>query len=313
MNANKRDQQRSVCIVILTWNGLDYTRACIDSIRNQTRFDDYRIVVADNGSKDGTIEYLRAQSDVALVENGTNLGFAKGNNQALAICDPASDIILLNNDTEIIQPDWITRLQETAFSSPDIGVVGCRLRRPDGMLQHAGTYMPLDGFWGQQTGAGEQDINQFSQDRDVEGVVFACVYLKREILHEIGFLDEEYFSYFEDTDYCFRAMEAGYRVVCCGAVTVIHHENVSTKINGVPHNDLFAKAQKIFRRKWEAKLKESRYTQEIGWHSIFNFPTGYAISSRELAMSLDRQRVHVAYRYVYGPGTLFPVDEPERV
>jgi GT2 family glycosyltransferase len=312
LNETGHDGPRPVSIVILTWNGLDYTRACIDSIRNQTKFDDYRIVVADNGSTDGTLEYLRRQSDLTVVENGANLGFAKGNNRALAVCDPASDVILLNNDTEIIQPDWIELMQNTALSSPDIGVVGCRLRRPGGMLQHAGTYMPLDDLWGQQTGAGEQDINQFSQNRDVEGVVFACVYLKREILAGIGFLDEEYFSYFEDTDYCFRVLEAGYRVVCCGAVTVVHHEHVSTAINRVPQKEMFSKAQVIFRRKWEAKLRASKYTREIGWHSIFNFPTGYAISSRELAMALDRQRVHVAYKYVYGPGTLFPVEEPEQ-
>jgi GT2 family glycosyltransferase len=307
-----RAANRPVSIVILTWNGLDYTKACIESIRSCTKFDDYRIVVADNGSTDGTLEYLRGQSDITIVENGENLGFAKGNNRAIAVCDPAGDVILLNNDTEIIQPDWIERLQQTALSAPEIGVVGCRLRRPGGMLQHAGTYMPVDSFWGQQIGAGEQDINQFPQNRDVEGVVFACVYLRREVLTDVGLLDEEYFSYFEDTDYCFRALERGYRTVCCGSVTVVHHENVSSRINAVPHNDLFRKAQAVFRRKWEAKLTQSRYTRKIGWHSIFNFPTGYAISSRELAVALDRQRVHVAYKYVYGPGTLFPVEEPEQ-
>ena len=67
----------------------------------------------------------------------------------------------------------------------------------------------------------------------------------------------------------------------------------------------------VFRRKWESKLRAKRYTREIGWHSLMNFPTGYAISSRELATALDRNGVHVAYQYVYGPGTLFPPDEPE--
>src|SRR5207248_10481708 len=112
--------------------------------------------------------------------NNRNLGFAKGNNRAIEQCDPDSDIILLNNDTEIVQADWISRLQEAAYSAPDVGIVGCRLVRPDGTVQHAGTFMPLDTFWGQQMGGGEKDINQHAGDKEVEGVGFACVYRKRE-------------------------------------------------------------------------------------------------------------------------------------
>src|SRR3984893_12659126 len=171
--------------------------------------------------------------------------------------------------------------------------------------------MATHTFWGQQVGSDEKDINQYNRDRDVEGVVFACVYIKRQALTEIGLLDEDYFSYFEDTDYCFRVMEKGFRVVCCGSVTILHHEHASTTVNQVKQRMMFQQAQKIFRGKWERKLRDQRYTRQIGWHSIFNFPTGYAISSRELACALDRKGVHVAYRYVYGPGTVFPRNEPK--
>jgi GT2 family glycosyltransferase len=302
---------RPVSVIVLTWNGIDYTKACLDSIRAKTDFRDYKIVVADNGSTDGTVEYLQKQTGITTVFNRDNLGFTKGNNVAIAKSDPESDVILLNNDTEIVQPNWISALQEVAYSAPDIGVVGCRLVRPDGMLQHAGTYLPVDSFAGEQIGACEKDINQFPGNNDVEGVVFACVYLKRETLNTVGLLDEDYFSYFEDTDYCFRVKERGLRVVCCGSVRVIHHEHVSTRVNGVPQGKVFESAKAVFRRKWESKLRAERYTREIGWHSLMNFPTGYAISSRELATALDRHGVHVAYKYVYGPGTLFPPNEPE--
>ena len=164
----------------------------------------------------------------------------------------------------------------------------------------------------EQIGACERDIHQFPATNDVEGVVFACVYLKRETLKLVGLLDEDYFSHFADTDYCFRVKERGLRVVCCGSVRVIHHEDVSTRVNGVPAKQMFESAQKVFRRKWESKLLAERYTRKIGWHSLMNFPTGYAISSRELATALDRNGVHVAYQYVYGPGTLFPPDEPDK-
>lgn len=304
--------QRPVSVIILTWNGIDYTKACLDSIRTKTDFQNYRIIVADNGSTDGTVEYLQKQPGLIPVFNGANLGFTKGNNVAIAQSDPESDVILLNNDTEIVQPDWIASLQDVAYSAPDIGIVGCRLVRPDGMLQHVGTYIPVDTFSGEQIGACETDINQFPGNNDVEGVVFACVYVKRETLNIVGLLDEDYFSYFEDTDYCFRVKERGLRVVCCGSVRVIHHEHVSTRVNGAPQGKMFARGREVFRRKWETKLLAERYTRKIGWHSLMNFPTGYAISSRELATALDRNGVHVAYKYVYGPGTLFPPDEPEK-
>jgi GT2 family glycosyltransferase len=307
-----KETQRPVSVVLLTWNGLEYTKACLDSIRLKTSFNRYDIVVADNGSTDGTVEYLQAQSDVKTVYNDANLGFAKGSNVAIAQTDPQSDVILLNNDTEIVQPDWISALQRVAHSADDIGMVGCRLIRPDGMLQHMGAYLPVDTFAGEQIGACERDINQFPGNHDVESVVFACVYLKRATLEAVGLLDEEYFSYFEDTDYCLRVKERGLRVVCCGDVRVVHHEHVSTRVNGVSQNKMFTAGQAVFRRKWEAKLVAERYTRKIGWNSLMNFPTGYAISSRELATALDRNGVHVAYQYVYGPGTLFPPEEPEK-
>jgi GT2 family glycosyltransferase len=299
-----------VTVIVLTWNGLDYTKRCLESLRN-TSHPQCQFHVADNGSSDGTPEYLSSLTSISSFANGRNLGFAKGNNQAIGRSDPGSDIVLLNNDTEILQPDWIERLQTTAYSDPAIGLVGCRLVNSQGLLLHAGTYLPVETFWGQQIGSNEKEVNQYNEDRDVEGVVFACVYLKRRVLNEVGLLDEDYFSYFEDTDYCFRAKEKGYRVVCCGSVTVLHHEHVSTTVNQVKQEAMFRRAQKVFRAKWETKLKGPRYARELGWHSIFNFPSGYAISSRQLACSLDRLGVNVAYTYVYGPGTPFPLHEPD--
>jgi GT2 family glycosyltransferase len=303
---------RSVTIVVLAWNGLAYTRRCVETVLRNTDYPAYRILVVDNGSTDGTWEYIERQEILTSIRNPANLGFAKGSNIGIRAADPLSDIVLLNNDTEIHQPDWLWQLQRAAYDAPTVGPVGCRMVRPDGLLEHAGAYMPLDTFWGQHIGAGERNVNQYSRNRDVEGVVFACVYLKRELLRTAGLLDEDYGSYFEDTDYCLRAAKLGYRTVCCGSVTIFHHENVSTRINRVEHRDLFLKAQKVFRSKWERKLSKTRYTREIGWHSLFNFTMGYAIHSRELACALDRHGVHVAYRYVYGPGTVRPVDEPDR-
>jgi len=303
---------RKVTIVILTWNGLPYTKRCLESLHAETDFQGYEVIVVDNGSTDGSVEYLKSIPWVRLVHNSSNLGFAKANNQAIELCDHGSDVVLLNNDTEILQRDWLARLQQSAYRSPDIGIVGARLKRPDGMLQHAGTYMPIETFWGQQIGSLEKDINQYNLDTEVEGVVFACVYIKRNVLDEVGVLDENYFSYFEDTDYCLRSKQHGFKVICCGSVTVLHHENTSTKINRVTHSDLFGASQITFKKKWKKKLESERYTRQVNWHSLLNFPTGYATSSKEIVLELDRQNVRVNYEYLYGPGTVFPVSEPEQ-
>src|SRR5437588_669301 len=74
----------------------------------------------------------------------------------------------------------------------------------------------------------ETDVDQYAAAREVEGIVFACAYIRREVLDAIGALSEEYVSYFEDTDYCLRAKDAGFRTLVCGAVTIVHHEHGST-------------------------------------------------------------------------------------
>lgn len=303
---------RKVSIIILTWNGLAYTKRCLDTLRSLTTHRNYTIYVADNGSTDGTVEYLKSQKDIKCVFNNANLGFPKGNNVAIKLTPPDSDILLLNNDTEILPdcPDWLEKMQAAAYAAPDIGVVGCRLVRANGMLQHLGAWMPVGPYWGQQIASNEANVNQYPYDSDVESVVFACAYIKREVIEKVGLLCEDFFAYFEDTDYCLRAKAAGYRTVCCGGAKIAHHENVSTKENKVCHNDIFLKSQGIFKKKW-AKTCEARYTQSLNWLSTVSRPHGYAMSSKEMLLHLDAQNVAVSYRYLYGAGTVFPLEEPE--
>lgn len=303
-------EHRHIRIIILTWNGLNYTNQCLASLRANTSNASYSVMVVDNGSTDGTVEYLQKMDWIHTVFNDKNLGFVRGNNVALKNLPDNCDIVLLNNDTEIYQPNWLDELQKTAHANPETGIVGCRLARKDGKLLHAGAYMPPT-YWGQQIGSNQVDVGQFGDNREVESIVFACAYIKRELFDAIGLLDEDFFSYFEDSDYCLRAKNAGFKTVCCGSVTLVHHENVTTEVNQIKHSDLFEKSQKIFRHKWERQIETSRYEHELDWHSIVNFPTGYAISSKEMMLALDKAKVNLRYKYVYGRGTPFPVEEPE--
>ncbi len=298
-----------VTIIILTWNGLEYTKKCLKSLKEQTNYQDYQVVVVDNGSKDGTIAYLEQLDWIILIKNKENLGFVKGNNAALERIKDG-DIVLMNNDIIIEQTDWLEKLNQAAYQKETIGIVGCRLVNEKGEFLHAGTYIYPETYWGQQIGGGQKEIGQFPENREVEGVVFACAYIKRALLEKLPNLNEKFFSYFEDTDYCLAAHELGYQSVCCGEVTLIHYQNVSTDVNQVNFSDMFLKSQKIFKKIWSEKL-EQKYEIGMTWNSIVNFPTGYAVSAKNMMLALDKLKVDIRYKYVYGEGTPFPVNEPE--
>ncbi len=301
---------RRVTIVILSWNRWELTRRCLETLKSHTDLTHVDVLVVDNGSTDETPARLAEIPWIRVLTNTSNLGYVRGNNVGIRAALPGSDVLLLNNDVEILQPDWVDRLREAAHAAADVGVVGCRLVLPDGRLLHAGTFILPDTFWGQQIGALEKNVNQYARTRDVEGVVFACAYLRRELLDVLPGLSEEYVSYFEDTDFCLRAKEKGFRTVCCGAVTLLHREHGSTSDAPDLFEKIFTKSQATFRTRWKSAL-EARYTAEVSWQSILNFPTGYAMSCREILRALDADGVRAAYSYVYGPGTPFPVLEPE--
>ena len=287
-----------VSIVILTWNGLELTKQCLLSLFNHTKYNNYVVYIVDNGSSDGTLEYLdKFPYPLNVIKNKKNIGFVAGNNLALKSIE-FGDIILLNNDVVITQENWIDEMQKTAYSDKKIGLVGCRLLDSYKNLQHAGTYIYPDDCIGHQIGGGEPDFGQFSVDREVEGVVFACVYIKRELIKSIGNLDERYFSYFEDTDYCLRAKKAGYKCICCGSVTLTHQQNASTKVNQVNLSKMYLESQKIFIHKWKKELEDS-YEFTILWESILSGKSGYAVSSRNIVMELNDLNVDIRYKHSY--------------
>jgi len=220
--------------------------------------------------------------------------------------------VLLNNDTLITQANWLHLLQETAYTSTSVGVVGCRLvggGDMTGKLLHAGSYIYPETHMGQQIGGLQLDVHQYTSVRDVQGVVFACTYLKRTVLNQLGMLDTRYFAYFDDTDYCLQALTAGYRVVYDGRVEITHFHNTSTKENRTDFWSIYMPSRQYFQDKWDPYLR-SRYEARINWTSTVNLPIhGYTDTSRNIMISLDDAQVFVKYRYAYGPGTPIPLTE----
>ena len=302
-------ERRPVAIVILTWNAVAYTRRCLEALREGTDHPAWRMIVVDNGSTDGTVEWLRQQDDVTLFENGTNLGFTRGVNIGLRACRPDEDVVLMNNDLVVTDPGWLDELADVAHSRDDVGVVGTRLVDGQGVVGHLGSYMPPVSLYGQQMGGGEPDIGQATRNREVECVVFALAYLRRECLDAVGLLDEDFFAYFEDTDFCLRAHKAGFRVMYAGGVCPVHFHNTSTRENKIDFWSIYERSRAHFRQKWGRWLEHDRYEGEAVWHSVLTRPLGYALHSRRMMLALHDAGVRVAYRNAYGERDA-PVEHP---
>jgi len=305
--------QRPVAIVMLTWNALAFTKRCIAALQARTELPAWRLIVVDNGSTDGTPDWVEGLDGVTLIRNARNLGFTKGCNLGIAAARPDEDIVLMNNDVIVVDPGWLAKLQDAAFAAPDVGVVGARLVDGQNVVLHLGAYMMPLTVMGQQMGGFELDVNQAARDRQVESVVFAQAYLRRECLDAVGPLDEDLFAYFEDSDYCQRARRAGFSVVCAGGVTSVHHQSTSTRENKVDFWSVYGRSRKVFTRKWAQWLEHDRYEAEMTWHSVVHQPLGYAVQSRKLMAALHFADVKVAYRNAYnlaeGPTNDFLLDD----
>lgn len=234
-----------VTVVTLTWNACSATRRYIESFADCPLPANAEWQVIDNGSTDQTMPLLRAWK-LPVLRNETNLGFTKAANQGVMSCD--TDVVIMNNDTTVIQGDWLAKLQETAYSSADIGIVGCRIANQNGEIIHyAGAVDENLKGRNLTCGAGEH-----AGVEDVQYATFACVYIKRATIDKIGLLDEGYFAYYEDTDYCFRARAAGLRVVVDGRVVVLHDENTSSRENNIDLAAIIKRSHQRFASAWAA-------------------------------------------------------------
>ncbi|MFO7654698.1 MAG: glycosyltransferase [Candidatus Krumholzibacteriia bacterium] len=229
------DPHLDVSIVIPVFDRLELTRACVASIHRHTPPGRFEIVVVDNGSSDGTAEYLReetARGRLRVVSNPANGGFARGCNQGAA-AGRGRHLLFLNNDMEVT-PGWLTPLIVTLDDDPEIGAVGARLLFPDGTIQHAGVAV-ID----QWTGAGHllggrhlsyrkpADFPGASRPLRLQAVTGACLLVRAELFRRLDGFDESFWNGNEDVDLCFRIAAAGYGTVYRPESVVIHYESQS--------------------------------------------------------------------------------------
>lgn len=215
-----------VSVVIVTWNGRDYIGPCLDALVRQRETPSFEIVVVDNGSTDGTPDLVAARTPAPrLIRSERNLGFPAGNN--LGIRAAGGQIVVLLNQDTVVDPGWLAALTRGMAESPGTGIAGCRIRFPDGRLQHAGGRLARPEATPFHLGHGETERGQYGEATEAEFVTGAAMALRREMLDEIGLLDEGFFLYYEDTDLCYRARAAGYGVRYLPDATLVHHESAS--------------------------------------------------------------------------------------
>ena len=207
------DTQALVCTVILNWNGLADTRECIKSLE-QADYPNNRIVVVDNGSEADEAAALRTEfgDSIVPIESQVNLGFAGGANLGLryGLDHGAGYVLLLNNDTTV-DPGFLSALVQAAEARGNVAAVCPKAYyydEPD-VIYSAGGSVNLWTATARQIGRGQRDAGQFERLAKRDYADGVCILIPRRALETVGLLDEEYFAYWEETDWCIRAREKG--------------------------------------------------------------------------------------------------------
>jgi GT2 family glycosyltransferase len=224
----------NVSIVIVNWNTCNILKACLQSAYSETKEVQFEVIVVDNGSADGSVEMIKAEfPQVILIENAENRGFAAANNQGIAI-SKGKYVLVLNSDT-IILDNAISKAVFFADKHSDAAVIGCRILNPDKTLQPScfmfpsvlnmilsSSYLykvfPTNQFFGRER------MTWWNRDDEKEvDVATGCFMLvRKEAIDRIGSMDEDFFMYAEETDWCCRFKQAGWKILFTPSAEIIH-------------------------------------------------------------------------------------------
>ncbi len=227
-------------IVIVSWNVRDLLRRCLHSILDARHSMRIEVVVVDNASTDDSSDMVRAEfPNVHIITNSENRGFPAANNQGLAVAQ-GQYVLLLNPDTEVIE-DGLATMVAFADAHPGVGMVGPQLLYPDGSIQSSRRRFPtlataaFESTWLEPYAPRRLLEHYYVLDQpdsvvqDVDWVMGAAMMARREAIEQVGLMDEGFFMYSEELDWCRRFREAGWRVIYLPTARVIHHEGKSSE------------------------------------------------------------------------------------
>jgi GT2 family glycosyltransferase len=255
-----------VSLIIPTRDCADVLETCVRSIRNLTRYDNYEIIIVDNGSVEDRTRTLFVElakdPEIRILPRAEPFNFSRLNNAAAR--EATGTIIgLINNDIEVTDGAWLANMVALAVR-PETGCVGAKLHYPDGRLQHAGVVVGLGGVAGHGHRFQRADepgyLGRLNYVHEVSAVTAACLLVRREVFDAVNGLDEGLTVAFNDVDFCLRVRAAGYRNVWTPQASLIHHESVSRGRDLTPSKARrFAGEFATMHRRWGADMLADPY------------------------------------------------------
>lgn len=204
-----------IYIILVNYKSYKDTIECMESLR-RINYDNFKVVIIENGSNDNSYELIKKHCrDEVVIKSEKNLGFAGGNNLGIeiAMSDCAEYVMLLNNDT-IVESDFLIHLYETFNYDKNVGIVGCKINyyNNKNIINYGGGEIVWNKFTTVFFDTDKVDTN----DKGVKEITFVsgcAMMISRSTIEKIGMLDHSYFMYYEDTDYCAKAMQAGFKLL----------------------------------------------------------------------------------------------------
>lgn len=211
-----------VSIIIVNWNGGDVMQECLVSLSGIS-YSNTELIIVDNGSIDGSENLVNKCwfKPYKVIKNSENLGFAPANNQGFKIAK-GKYVLLLNNDTKV-EKDFLTKLVYKMEISSQVGVLQPKILLMDNpeFLDNAGSFMTRIGFlyhWGFL----QKDNKEFSKERQIFSAKGACMLIRKDVIDQLGLFDKDFFSYFEESDFCWRVWLLGYEVLFYPQARIYH-------------------------------------------------------------------------------------------
>jgi GT2 family glycosyltransferase len=273
VNASAGSDRPRLSVVIVNYNVRDLLENCLHSVEKAMAGMEGEVFVVDNNSDDGSADMVRERFPaVRLIASTRNEGFARANNLALA--EAQGEYLLLLNPDTLVQEDTFSVMLGFFDDNRDVGMAGCRIITPDGSLEPACrrsfpspwvSFTKLTGLstvFPRSSLFARYNLTYLSEDEtyEVDAISGSFMMLRREVYERIGGLDEDYFMYGEDLDWCYRVQRAGWKICYVHTTKIIHYGGESTKRSSIDATAVFYRAMELFARK---NLRLSRLSYAV--------------------------------------------------